>query len=77
MDVLLVSCIIIGAPDLSPSVAVTFFCFLTMQTKSEIYLALKVKVYFLQGRIIKRAFGKLKLEHVYLGRDSFSRMLPT
>jgi hypothetical protein len=122
-------CIISAAPDLSPSVAVTFFCFLTMETKNDIYLALGVHVfqlvynikksktwkqkpwrqyhqhatkaplfflqsqlhditeitcshaiihaYFSQGRIIKRAFGKLKVEHVYLGRHSFSKMLPS
>jgi hypothetical protein len=36
-----------------------------------------IHVYFSQGRIIKRAVGKLKLVHVYLGRHSFSKMLPS
>jgi hypothetical protein len=28
---------------------------------------------FLQGRIIKRAFGKLKLEHVVIGKGQFEQ----
>jgi hypothetical protein len=46
-------CIISAAPDLSPSVAVTFFCFLTMETKNDIYLALGVHVFQLVYNIKK------------------------
>ena len=43
-----------------------------LQTLAWLYLAASVLITLLsQGRIIKRAFGKLKLEHVVIGKGQF------